>query len=478
MTPSTAPAARPPEATDVAQRGTALPPTLAPALVGPVPGPRSRALAERLARVECRNVTALDPVPIFWDSARGANLWDVDGNRYVDLTAAFGVANVGHAHPEVVGAVARQAEKLLHGMGDVHPAQVKVELLEQLCALYPRGRGEAPVVRGVLSSSGSDAVETALKTAIVATGRAGVIAFEGAYHGLSLGALDCTWRSDFKTPFTARLPGATRHARYGDLDDVRRVAAAAETDGGPPIGAVLVEPIQGRGGERVPPAGFLPGLRKLCDERGFLLIADEIYTGLGRTGDLFACDHEGVVPDLLCVGKGLASGMPLSACLGLAACFDAWPRSTGEALHTQTFLGHPASCAAALASLAVGARERLPERARTLGRAALERLRTGLAGSPEIVEVRGRGLMIGIECARPQTAHDATVRLLERGYVLLPSGDGGRVLSLTPPLTIGEDALFTACDAIVELLRGRPGGAGRLAANRESAGAAASSERA
>lgn len=425
-----------------------LPPTLPPALVGPVPGPESRRLAERLARVESRNVTALDPPPIFWERARHANLWDVDGNRYVDLTAAFGVANVGHAHPEVVHAVAHQAETLLHGMGDVHPARVKVELLEQLAGIYPRGGGPAPAVRGVLSSSGSDAVETAIKTAMLATGRSGILAFEGAYHGLSFGALDCTWRRDFKAPFAARLPGATRFARYGDLDDVRRVASLP----GEAIGAVLVEPLQGRGGERVPPAGFLRGLRALCDERGWLLVVDEIYTGLGRTGARFACDHESVVPDLLCIGKGLASGMPLSACLGLAGCFDAWPRSTGEALHTQTFLGHPASCAAALASLDVSARWQLPARAKAVGARALERLRRALAGAASVVEVRGLGLMLGIECARPELAHRGAQAMLEQGYVLLPSGPEGRVLSLTPPLSIEETALLDACDAIAAWL--------------------------
>jgi 4-aminobutyrate aminotransferase/(S)-3-amino-2-methylpropionate transaminase len=430
----------------------ALPPTLAPELVGPVPGPKSRALAERLARVESRNVTALEPLPIFWQRAQHANLWDVDGNRYVDLTAAIGVASVGHAHPEVVAAITSQAETLLHGMGDVHPARVKVELLEKLVALYPRGGAAADLdVRGVLSSSGSDAVETAIKTAMLATGRAGILAFEGAYHGLSFGALDCTFRPDFKTPFAARLPGKTRFARYGDLDDVRRVADAS----GEAIGAVLVEPVQGRGGERVPPKGFLAGLRALCDERGWLLIADEIYTGLGRTGARFACDHEGVIPDLLCIGKGLASGMPLSACLGLARCFDAWPRSTGEALHTQTFLGHPASCAAALASLAVSERWSLTERSKRLGHDALEHLRRGLAGAASVVEVRGLGLMLGVECARPEIAHAGAQAMLERGYVLLPSGPEGRVLSLTPPLSIEEGALFEACDALVEWLVAR-----------------------
>jgi 4-aminobutyrate aminotransferase-like enzyme/MOSC domain-containing protein YiiM len=438
------------------------PKTLAPSLRSEIPGPESRALAARLARVESRNVTCLDPAPIFWERASFANLWDVDGNRFVDLTAAFGVANVGHAHPEVVGAISSQAEALLHGMGDVHPPRVKVELLEQLSKLYPRGVArQAPDVRCVLSSSGSDAVETAIKTALLATGRPGILAFEGAYHGLSLGALDCTWRSDFREPFRARLPGETRFAPYGDLDHLERIAR----DSAEEIGAVLVEPVQGRGGERVPPPGFMRGLRALCDKRGWLLIADEIYTGFGRTGAIFACDHEAVVPDLLCVGKGLASGMPISACMGLKEVFDAWPRSEGEALHTQTFLGHPASCAAAIASLAVAERWQLADRSRRLGRDVLEHLRARLTDIETVWEVRGLGLMIGIECSSADVSLAASAALLERGYVLLPSGDGGRVLSLTPPLTIDKEALFEACDEIARHLES----VARSGSNRTSA---------
>jgi len=436
----------------------ALDETRPPALVTAVPGPESIALAARLERVESRNVTALDPVPIFWERAQGANLWDVDGNRFVDLTAAFGVANVGHAHPQVVARLTEQAEALLHGMGDVHPPRVKVELLERLTALYPSGsrpRGSVSA-RAVLSSSGSDAVETAIKTALLATGQAGILAFEGAYHGLSLGALDCTWRSDFRDPFRARLPEATTFAAFGDLDDVRRAADIATHE----IGAVLVEPVQGRGGERVPAEGFLSGLRALCDERGWLLIADEIYTGFGRTGRLFACDHESVVPDLLCVGKGLASGMPISACLGRTQVFEAWPTSRGEALHTQTFLGHPASCAAALACLDLIEDQALIDRSERLGRRALERLRAGLADCSAVHEVRGLGLMIGIECESGEISLAATQRLLERGFVLLPSGEGGRVLSLTPPLTIGESALEQALAAIIETLAAAAGRGG------------------
>ncbi len=424
----------------------AVPETLPPAVVTAVPGPRSRALAARLAAVESRNVTALAPEPpIFWERAAGANVWDADGNRYVDLGAGFGVANVGHAHPRVVEALAVQERALLHAMGDVHPAAVKVALLEALAARFPGG-GPA---RAVLGSSGSDAVEIALKTALLASGRAGVVAFEGAYHGVTLGALDATWRSDFRAPFAERLAGRTVFARFGDAADVLRAARASAT----PVGAVIVEPVQGRGGERVPPPGFLRVLRERCDAEGWLLIADEVYTGCGRTGRFFACEHEGVAPDLLCVGKGLGGGMPISACLGRADVMDAWPPSHGEALHTQTFLGHPPGCAAALAALAVIDEEKLAERAAELGAVALAFLRDATRGNPQVVECRGLGLLLGIECDAPATAAHACARALARGVIVIPSGDDGRVLAVTPPLVISRDALLSALATLAECIR-------------------------
>lgn len=411
----------------------------------PIPGPRSRALAARLARVESRDVTCLTPTPpIFWERASGANVWDVDGNRYVDLGAGFGVANAGHAHPRVVAALREQSERLLHAMGDLHPAAVKVELLERLAALFPGG---APA-RTTLGTSGSDAVEIALATALLATGRAGVVAFEGAYHGLSFGALDATARAAFRDPFSARLPHATVFARFGDADDVLRAAAEARV----PIGAVLVEPIQGRGGERIPPDGFLRSLRALCDREGWLLIADEVYTGFGRTGRWFACEHEGVVPDLLCVGKGLASGLPISACIGRAAVMDAWPASTGEALRTQTFLGHPPGCAAALASIAVLEEEKLVERAADLGGAALDHLRERLAGHARVTDVRGRGLLLAIECATGEAALGACTRALERGVIAVPSGERGEVIAVTPPLSIDRELLWIGLDVLADAI--------------------------
>jgi 4-aminobutyrate aminotransferase/(S)-3-amino-2-methylpropionate transaminase len=408
-----------------------------------VPGPASLALAERLSRVESRNVTCTEPTPpIFWARAAGANVWDVDDNLYVDLAAGFGVAAAGHAHPRVVAAVREQAETLMHAMGDVHPPAVKVELLEALAGLFPGG---APA-RAVLGSSGSDAVETALKTAQLASGRAGVVAFEGAYHGLTYGALDATWRPQFRDPFAARLAGATSFARFGDVDDLERAARTCPQ----PVGAVLVEPVQGRGGERIPAPGFLARLRERCDREGWLLICDEVYTGFGRTGRWFACEHEDVVPDLLCVGKGLTSGMPLSACVGRAEIMDAWPPSAGEALHTWTFLGHPPGCAAALASIAVLREEKLVEHAEELGGVALAHLRERLAGRAGVADVRGLGLLLGIELHEPADTAAACAEALRHGVIVIPSGDAGQVISLTPPLCIERDALLAALDVVAE----------------------------
>jgi len=334
-----------------------------------------------------------------------------------------------------VGAVADQAERLLHAMGDVHPGDVKVALLEALARRFPGG-GAA---RAVLGSSGSDAVEIALKTAALATGRPGVVAFEGAYHGVSLGALDASWRPLFRAPFEARLPGATAFARWGEPEDVLRAARAC----GAEVGAVIVEPVQGRGGERIPPTGFLSALRQRCDREGWLLLADEVFTGFGRTGRWFACEHEGVVPDLLCVAKGLASGMPISACIGSAKVMDAWPPSAGEAIHTQTFLGHPPGCAAALASLAVLEEEKLVDRAAETGARALAHLKS------RVVKARGLGLLLAIEC---EDAAALCARALEQGVIALPSGDDGRVVSISPPLCIEPERLEDALDVLIGCL--------------------------
>ncbi|HKK08442.1 MAG TPA: aspartate aminotransferase family protein, partial [Gemmatimonadota bacterium] len=330
--------------------------------------------------------------------------------------------------------------------------------------------------RIVLGVTGSDAVEAALKTAALATGKPGVVAFTGAYHGLGYGALSVTDRDLFRLPFEAQLNPHVLRAPYPhpfrpppELEDASRPGPALaalervlDGPGGSEVGAVLLEPLQGRGGEVVPPAGFLAGVRDLCRERGLLLAADEVYTGLGRTGWWLACEAEGVVPDLVCLGKALSSGMPISACAGPADVMDAWPASTGEAIHTSTFLGHPLACAAALASLRVLREERLPRRARDVGGRWIEALAAMAEPHGCVGEVRGRGLMVGIDLVRdretrepdPERARRVVRAALEEGWLLLSGGPEGNVLGLTPPLTIEEDLLGRAVEVLDRLLDG------------------------
>lgn len=438
-----------------------------PRMVSVPPGSASRALAARLSRTEVRTVTWLSPeFPTFWTDARGANVRDADGNEYLDLNGAFGVAVAGHAHPRITEAIRTQAGRLTHGMGDIHPPAVKVELLERLAQLGPWGPDDTRIL---LANSGSEAVEVALKTALLATGRPGIVAFEGAYHGLTLGALATTFRDHFREPFRRRLYPGVEFVPYPDaMEDgeagVRAALSALDQaleEGearGHPVGAVLLEPIQGRGGVRIPPPGYLGEVVRRARARGALVIFDEIYTGLGRTGDLFALDAEGVVPDLLCLGKALGGGLPLSACLGPAEVMEAWPPSTGEAVHTSTFLGHPLACAAALAFLKVLEEESLVERARTLGEEMATRLREALTHIPGLLGVRGRGMFQGIVMGGPGwpegvSGQDVMVAALQRGLIVLPAGARGEVVELSPPLTLTYEQLEAAVEGLAQAIR-------------------------
>lgn len=458
---------------DAAEEGPELG-SLLPHLPVPPPGPATRALARRLRAVESRNVTFLgDDFPVFWTEARGANVRDADGNVYLDLTGAFGVALAGHAHPRITEAIRRQAGILIHAMGDVHPAEVKVRLLERLGGLTP---WDDP--RTVLASAGSEAVEAALKTALLATGRPGIVAFEGSYHGLTLGALATTARDDFRNPFRPRLYPGVRFVPFPteeedlvrSLDALDRALEAGDA-ARHSVGAVIVEPIQGRGGVRVPPPGFLEGVAGRARDAGALFILDEVFTGMGRTGDLFAFQHEGVAPDLLCLGKALGGGLPLSACIGPAAIMDAWPESTGEALHTSTFLGHPLACASALAFFDVLDAEDLPGRSRVAGDQLRSLLEEELEGVPHVGPVRGRGLLLGVELLGSPGAETggsgpapwpgggarmATAALRE-GLLVLPAGERGEVVELTPPALVGDGQLRWATEALGRILRGNSG---------------------
>ncbi|MSR22115.1 MAG: aspartate aminotransferase family protein [Gemmatimonadetes bacterium] len=416
-------------------------------------------MAARLARVESRNVTYLaDDFPVFWSRGEGATVEDADGNIFLDLTGAFGVVLAGHGHPRIVEAIQRQAAVLAHGMGDVHPPVRKLELLERLSSLMPWKEA-----RGILASSGSEAVEIALKAALLATGRSGIVAFGGGYHGLTVGALSVTSRKDFRAPFADRLFQKVRFVPFPDpLRDgaeaaPRSLRALDDAIGkleaeGSPAGCVIVEPIQGRGGVRIPPPGFLADVARRTRRGGALLVLDEIFTGLGRTGSLFAFQEEGVVPDVLCLGKGLGGGLPLSACFASREVMDAWPTSRGEALHTSTFLGHPLACSASLALLDVLESEGLVERARKEGAWLCGRLREALRGLPDVREVRGRGLLAGIVLASDGAGAGAAVRALREGLIVLPAGEQSNVVELAPPLTIARAQLEWAVGALVRTL--------------------------
>ena len=420
-----------------------------------VPGPRSRELAKALRSFESRNVTFVDrDFPIFWESASGATVTDVDGNRYIDLTGAFGVANTGHSNPYVAAAIADQAARLMHGMGDVHPTEVKVQLLEALARNAP-----GDLAKTFLASTGAEAVEAALKTAMLATGKFAFAAYRGAYHGLSLGTLPIAGIEKFRVPFAPYVAQRTLFLEYphadrspdeglgAALEQVRRALRARDD-----LAALFVEPLQGRGGCIVPPAGYLRGLREICDSLGILLVFDEIYTGFGRTGTMFACEREGVVPDILCVGKAMANGFPISAAIARPAIMDVWPESPGEALHTSTYLGNPMACAAALANLGEIERLQLPQRANELGARLGERLEA-LRANDAVIDVRGRGLMWGIELAGVQHAERAVKDALKAGVILLQAGPAGNVLSITPPLVISEEQLARAIEVVASCIK-------------------------
>jgi 4-aminobutyrate aminotransferase-like enzyme len=430
-----------------------------PAVRSPIPAAAGRAWVERLAASECpalttrrkrrEEQTGASHDPIVWVEAQGANVVDTDGNRYVDLTSGFGVAFVGHGHPEVVSAVKRQADRLLHALGDLHPSDVKIELLERLCDLAPW-----PRARAMLSLSGADAVTAALKTAVIATKKTGVIAFEGSYHGLTYGPLAVSGFSErFRRPFEAQLQPDVHFARWPEREnDVDAALATLPADWGH-IGALIVEPIQGRAGVRLPPPGFLEALAHRCQENDALLIADEIFTGLGRCGSWWRSVDAGITPDVICVGKALGGGLPVSACLASEEVMRAWGASDREAIHTGTFYGDPLGSAAALATLDLIERENLVERSAKRGSAWAKALRENAL--PGVLDVRYAGTMLGLQLEAPMQALTVTRGLLERGYLVLPAGAQTDVLQLAPPVTLSDARFEGFLASLEDVLRQR-----------------------
>ena len=441
--------------------------TMLPELKTEIPGPRSVELAAELRKYESHNVTYVaSDWPIFWDRAEGSCVWDADGNRFIDITSAFGVSGLGHTHAPLRDAMVEQSGKLMHAMGDVHPTELKIQVCKKLSEMtFERwGIGTA---KTLLANSGAEAVESALKTAFIATGKPGVAHFSEGYHGLGYGALLGGGFDKFRGPFDQQLADV-RHVlpfprRAADFTILREELAALPAE---KIGALLVEPFQGRGGKVIPPIGFLKILREWATENDVILIFDEIYSGFNRTGRLFACEWEGIFPDLVCVGKALSGGYPISACVGRTEVMDKWPVSPGEALHTSTFLGNPVGCAMAVKALELHSN---PAVAVDVDRQGVE-LMAMLAeiDSPFIHEIRGKGLMIGVELrhADGSAAGDIAGKLLgemlKRGVVMLADGPEGNILAFTPPFYITLGELVYVVQQVTEVLHDLAGGSLRL----------------
>ncbi len=431
-----------------------------PHLQGEVPGPRARALLERDARYTSPSYTRV--YPLVCERASGAVIEDVDGNRFLDFTAGIAVTSTGHCHPHVVAAIEDQARKLIHMSGTDFYYQPQIDLAQRLAEAAP---GRTPK-RVFFTNSGAEAIEAALKLARYHTNRSRVIAFFGAFHGRTYGAMSLSGsklvhRRGFSplVPDIHHVPFPATCANCGD-DGCACVAAIEETilrRTAPPdeVAAIFVEPIQGEGGYRVPPDGFLPALRRLCDKHGMLLVLDEIQSGMGRTGKMFACQHWGVEPDILCLAKGIASGMPLGAMIARDEIMD-WPPGA----HASTFGGNPVSCRAALATLD------LLESAYTKN--AVERgeqLRHGLrelqARYGAIGDVRGLGLMLAMELVKedrktpdPQLREAIVQAAFRKGLLLL--GCGESAIRFCPPLCITAEQVDTALQILGTVLSDRP----------------------
>ncbi|HJS25773.1 MAG TPA: aminotransferase class III-fold pyridoxal phosphate-dependent enzyme [Actinomycetota bacterium] len=396
----------------------------APRLVTEIPGPNARARIERDRKVTSPSLPrAYDLVP-----ARGAGsvVEDVDGNRFLDLNAGIAVTSTGHAHPEVVAAIQRQAEQLLHYSASDFYLPIYSDVCEELDRIAPFGEG----ARSFLTNSGTEAVEGAIKLARYATGRQYVVAMLGSFHGRSYGSVSLTAsKAKYHAGFGPLLPGIV-HTPFGDFEHLeqvvfKRLVPAEE------VAAIIVEPIQGEGGYVMPPDGWLPYLRELCDRHGILLVADEVQTGMGRTGRMWASEHFGLEPDVVLAGKGIASGMPLGALIARERLMT-WDVGA----HGSTYGGNPLSCAAALATLEL-IEHGLIDNARDVGAVLLDGLRQIQARQPSIREVRGLGLMIGVAFVDHDTMEDVEQAAFRRGLLVLGCGDD--VIRMCPPLVFRRD---------------------------------------
>ncbi|EFC79333.1 4-aminobutyrate--2-oxoglutarate transaminase [Parafrankia sp. EUN1f] len=438
-------------------------------LATPIPGPRSTELAKRRVNAVARGVG--QTLPVYAAAAGGGVLVDVDGNSLIDFGAGIAVVNVGNSADAVVDNLTEQARHFTHTCFMVTPYEGYVAVCEELARLTPGSHDK----RSALFNSGAEAVENAVKIARAYTGRPAIVAFTHAFHGRTnltsaLTAKARPYKEGFGpfAPEIYRVPMAYPYRWPGGAEACGEQAAGQVIDtitaeiGAENVAAMVIEPIQGEGGFIVPGAGFLPALTEFCAAAGIVFVADEVQTGFGRTGDMFACEHEGIVPDLIVTGKGIAGGLPLAGVTGRAQIMDA-PQVGGLG---GTFGGNPLACAAALGAIATLERENLVDRARLIERVALPRLRALRDRYPFVGDVRGRGAMLALELvgtgpptpgqvAPPPDRGVAVACAAEahrRGLVLLTAGTWGNVLRLLPPLVMPQHLLSEGLDLLDEVL--------------------------
>jgi 4-aminobutyrate aminotransferase len=435
---------------------------IGPLLRTPLPGPKARAVIERDARAVSPSYTR--DYPFVMARGEGALVEDVDGNVFLDCTAGIAVAATGHAHPGIVAAVTEQAGRFLHMSGTDFYYELQVRLAEELSAVAPMPGPH----RSFFSNSGTEANEAALKLARYRTGRPNVIAFLGAFHGRTMGSLALTASKPAQRRGFGPFSPGVYHAPYADC---YRCPVGASPEGcaaeclrfieeqilvhlvsPDEVAAVVVEPIQGEGGYVIPPDAFHQRLRELTRRHGMLLVVDEVQTGMGRTGRMFAIEHASVAPDIVTVAKGIASGLPLGVTVAPSETMS-WPPGT----HASTFGGNPVSCASALATLRL-LTEGLVENARTVGARLLAGVRALMGKYPLVGDVRGRGLLVGVELVRDRTTkeratteRDALVReCFDRGLLVL--GAGQNAVRLSPPLVLTGAQADTAVAILDEAL--------------------------
>ena len=361
---------------------------------------------------------------------RGALVWDVNGKEYIDCTGSYGVALLGHSHPKIVEAICKQAEKLISCHAGYFNDK-RAEFLQKLTSITPKGLNKA-----FLSNSGAESVECAIKLARKYTGKPEIIAVMGAFHGKTMGALSATWDKKYREPFQPLIP-EINHIPPDNLGKAREAISEKTA-------AILIEPVRGEGGIRVPPNGFLKGLRELCDEKNILLMFDEVQTGFGRTGKLFACEHWNVIPDVMCLAKPLAGGLPLGATVAREDIMSSL--KIGE--HSTTYSGNPIVCAAGCAAIDVLLEEKLAERAAMLGAYLKSQLELLQNRHRIVKEVRGLGLMLGMELKFEVL--NILLKSMARGVLVLDAGRN--VVRFLPPLVISKDQIDKALSVLDSVL--------------------------